>query len=209
MQFCQKHYIHLLSDEIYACSVFDSGGADATPFTSVLSIDPEGLIDTNLVHVIYGMSKDFGVAGLRVGALISRNKALQEAVNSVIRFQNPSGASLAIGSVMLEDRTWCRSFINLSRQRLAEAYKLVTAKLEEIGIPYFRGVNAGFFVWIDLSHHLPRQLDGEANREFALAKRLKEAGVFLHPKEEHAIEPGWFRVVYTQDPRIVIEGLRR
>lgn len=57
MRFCQKHRIHLISDEIYALSVFDTGNADAIPFTSVLSIDTTDVIDNNYLHVLYGMSK--------------------------------------------------------------------------------------------------------------------------------------------------------
>ena len=57
LHFCSKHSIHLISDEIYALTVFDSGEPTATPFTSVLSIDFDGIIDPNLVHVMYGLSK--------------------------------------------------------------------------------------------------------------------------------------------------------
>lgn len=56
MKFCQKHSIHLISDEIYGLSVFETGNS-AIPFTSVLSFDPAGLIDPDYLHVFYGMSK--------------------------------------------------------------------------------------------------------------------------------------------------------
>lgn len=58
MRFCQKHGLHLISDEIYALSVWDNPDApDAPGFTSVLSIKNDGLIDPSLVHVLWGMSK--------------------------------------------------------------------------------------------------------------------------------------------------------
>lgn len=57
MKFCHKHRIHLISDEIYGLSVFDTGDSAAIPFTSVLSIDLTGLIDPDYLHVFYGMSK--------------------------------------------------------------------------------------------------------------------------------------------------------
>lgn len=57
MRFCQEHRIHLISDEIYGLSVFDTNDSAAVPFTSVLSIDPTELIDSTLLHVFYGMSK--------------------------------------------------------------------------------------------------------------------------------------------------------
>lgn len=209
MKLCQKHQIHLISDEIYACSVFESGETDATPFTSALSINPAGIIDPELLHIEYGFSKDFGSGGLKIGAIVSRNQPVLEALNALMRFHNPSGAALAVANALIGDRQWCRSYIESMRGKLAAAYKLATSGLEDIGIKYLRGSNAGFFVWINLSQYLPTDLDGEANPEFALAKKLKDAGVFLHPKEEHSSTPGWFRFVYTHQPETVREGLRR
>jgi aspartate/methionine/tyrosine aminotransferase len=58
MKLCQKHSLHLLSDEIYALSVWKNEKApDAPEFTSVLSINTNELINVNLVHVMWGMSK--------------------------------------------------------------------------------------------------------------------------------------------------------
>lgn len=58
MKFCQRHKIHLISDEIYALSVWENPEAsDAVTFESVLSIDTTGIIDPGLVHVLWGMSK--------------------------------------------------------------------------------------------------------------------------------------------------------
>ncbi|KAF4124475.1 Aspartate/methionine/tyrosine aminotransferase [Geosmithia morbida] len=206
LDFCQKHRLHLISDEIYACSVFDSGEPDVVPFTSILSIDVDRHIDPRLLHVTYGLSKDFGAAGLRLGAVITRSESVLKAVRSVARFHNTSGPSLVIGTAMLRDDEWRRNFIRGSRAKIAAAYKHVSDGLRDMGIDYLPGSNAGFFIWIDLSPYLsPR----EQFPEFALAAKLKDAGVFLHPKEEHCLKPGWFRLVYTQDPRTITEGLMR
>lgn len=211
MAFCQKHRIHFISDEVYASTVFDSGEPDTHPFTSVLSIDPTGIIDQDLVHVEYGMAKDFGSAGLRVGALITRNAALQKGFQSVIRFHSPSGMSVTVASAMLEDREWCKKFLETAQRRISEAFRLVTTELSNIGVKYLRGTNAGLFLWIDLSPYLPPESSGlsKSEREFSLAQKLLDGGVFLHPGEEHALEAGWFRLVYTHDPRMVREGIKR
>ena len=37
------------------------------------------------VHVVYGMAKDFGVSGLRVGALASRNRELLDAHTNLVQ----------------------------------------------------------------------------------------------------------------------------
>jgi len=57
MGLCQKHDLHLVSDEVYGLSVFEVEGSVRTPFASVLSIDPLGLLDVNRIHILYGMSK--------------------------------------------------------------------------------------------------------------------------------------------------------
>jgi hypothetical protein len=56
LRFCEKQSIHLISDEIYAQSVYGTSSAYAE-FTSILSVDVKGIIDEKLVHVMYGMSK--------------------------------------------------------------------------------------------------------------------------------------------------------
>jgi len=58
MRFCQKHNLHLITDEIYALSTWTNPDfPDAPGFTSVLSVEKDGLIDPSLVHVLWGMSK--------------------------------------------------------------------------------------------------------------------------------------------------------
>lgn len=211
MQFCQKHRLHFISDEVYGLSVFDSGETNTIPFTSVLSIDPSNIIDPDLVHVTYAMSKDFGSAGLKLGALITKNIEVKKALRAVVRFHSPAGPSIAIGTAMLEDHKWCRSFILTSQQRIAEAYKYVTGRFREMNVTYLPGGNAGFFIWLDLSKYLPPESEGstQEQREQALAQKFVDSGVFLQPGEEHALVPGWFRLVFTTDRAVVQEGLRR
>jgi 1-aminocyclopropane-1-carboxylate synthase len=208
MRFCQNHKIHLISDEIYALTGFDSTEPDTPPFTSVLSLEPQ--IDNDLLHVIYGMAKDYAMPGLRLGALITRSKPLLKVVNSVMRFHNPSGPSVAIATAMLHDRTWMRSFLQLSRERVGEAYTYFTGRLSRMGLKYLSRVNAGLFVFVDLSPWLMEDVgQGKEVREQEFAQRALEKGLFLQPGEEHALEPGWFRLVYTVERRVMDEGLDR
>jgi 1-aminocyclopropane-1-carboxylate synthase len=53
---CARHNIHLVSDEIYALSVFRELPRGPN-FTSVLSIESNHQNASQLVHVLYGMSK--------------------------------------------------------------------------------------------------------------------------------------------------------
>jgi aspartate/methionine/tyrosine aminotransferase len=80
-RFCGQHKLHLISDEIYAKSEFENPKAPAAvPFTSILSLDLADRIDSQLVHVAYGASKDFCANGLRLGMLHTRNQGLLAAI---------------------------------------------------------------------------------------------------------------------------------
>lgn len=82
MVFASKHDIHIIFDEIYAlstCSHLEQELDD--PFVSVLSLPYKEYIEPSLVHVIYGLSKDFALNGLRMGFIIDQfNEPLRKAL---------------------------------------------------------------------------------------------------------------------------------
>jgi aspartate/methionine/tyrosine aminotransferase len=83
-RFCKRNDLHFISDEIFALSVYENAEApDVTPFVSVLGAGLDDCIDRHMVHVMYGMGKDFGATGLRIGALQSANEGLIAAVSSI------------------------------------------------------------------------------------------------------------------------------
>ncbi|KAE8373804.1 pyridoxal phosphate-dependent transferase [Aspergillus bertholletiae] len=209
LRFCNRHRLHLISDEVYASCVFDSGDPNAVPFTSVLSISTPELIDPDLVHLLYGFSKDFAAGGLHLGFLITQNTALRQACKAILRLHNASTASITIGATILEDQKFITQFTQQSCKSLASTYRIVTSTLNQEGINYVKGGNAGFFIYIDLSTYLPYPDRPAREREFALAQKFLDAGVFLHPGEEHGKEAGWFRLVFAHEEEVLREGLRR
>lgn len=81
LRYASKHNLHVISDEVYALSTFGhllpNNNMEHDPFLSVLSLpNLEQLIDPSLVHVVYGLSKDFGVNGLRVGFVIDQHNPI-------------------------------------------------------------------------------------------------------------------------------------
>lgn len=74
VKFCQREKLHFVVDEMYALS----GGPN---FTSVLSLDLRDALGN--VHVLYGMSKDFGLGGLRVGFLATYNQRLYQTMRTL------------------------------------------------------------------------------------------------------------------------------
>jgi aspartate/methionine/tyrosine aminotransferase len=64
MAFCKKNGLHYISNEVYGLSQHgDVDGESAFPqFVSVLGLEPQ----SESVHVIYSLSKDFGCNGIRL-----------------------------------------------------------------------------------------------------------------------------------------------
>ncbi|PYI11560.1 aspartate aminotransferase [Aspergillus sclerotiicarbonarius CBS 121057] len=216
LKFCDKHQLHIISDEVYASCVFDSGDPGAVPFTSTLSLSTPELINPDLVHLLYGFSKDFASGGLHLGFLISQNAPLRQSCKAILRLHNACSAAITIGTTMLEDRAFIHAFTAKSQQSLASTYRIATSTLDREGIKYIKGGNAGFFIYIDLSPYLqPPSPPAETHNnhpsvpEFTLAQNLVNAGVFLHPCEEHGMIPGWFRLVFAHEEDVLREGLRR
>ena len=83
LRLCGRKSIHLISDEIYALSTYGREDDEPETFTSVLSIDVKGLVDREHVHVLYGMSKDFGAAGMRLGCVVSWNETFKKATRAI------------------------------------------------------------------------------------------------------------------------------
>lgn len=214
MQLCNKYRIHLLADEIYAMSVYDIAHPDAVKFESVLSIETEKYIDPKYLHLLYGMSKDTGASGIRMGVVYTRNSELLRALSAISAFHWSGSANERVAIMMLEDEPWMDNFLRRSRERLAARNILVRRILDDEGIQYRKGANAGFFIWVDLrpflsiSSHASSRERWKAEGE--LMERLMKNRVYItNGKDMSAEEPGWFRVIYSQDERVIREGLRR
>ncbi|KAK2372102.1 1-aminocyclopropane-1-carboxylate synthase [Trifolium repens] len=70
ISFINEKHIHLISDEIYAATVFCHPS-----FISIAEIIQDTNIECNrnLIHIVYSLSKDMGFPGFRVGIIYSYN----------------------------------------------------------------------------------------------------------------------------------------
>lgn len=224
LHLCQKHNIHLISDEIYALTVWENtidGKSPApVPFESILSIDLTSIIDPSLVHVLWGMSKDFGANGIRLGALISpSNPALIQACRACGIYSSPSSLAEHAAVQILGDKPFVESYIRLNKKRLSLAYTHVITELRRHGIEHVPGANAAFFVWINLGKMFRANITGSLESTLLeqdvgvtvkVQERLLAKKVFLVDGDAAgAEEPGWFRLVFTQSPNLVSEAIRR
>ena len=208
LRLCSKHGIHMISDEVYAMSVFpNQDNPNPIPFRSVLSLEYKKLIDPSLLHVLYGMSKDFCSNGLRIGAFISAdNIYLHAAMRAISKFAWSSSLADLAWSSILSDETFLQEYLINFTSQLTEAYNLCTSILHGMNVPYLPS-NCGPFLWIDLSKSLQHKtIESECN----LAWRMIKAGVWLATGEAYrSEEPGWFRLTFAVPETEIRLGLKR
>ena len=190
----REHGLDLISDEVYAGSVFNGEFVSAA---AIKSLPPDR------VHVVWGFSKDFGMSGLRVGVLSSGDPKVIETAGYLARLSTVSSDTQALLRTMLADSTFLNDFERTRRQRLADAYAMTVAALEEQNIAYAEAA-AGLYVWIKLD---AAGFEAEA----ALWQRILDtAKVSIVPGAAfHCDEPGWFRLCFSSYARAVRTGIER
>jgi aspartate/methionine/tyrosine aminotransferase len=211
MTFCKRENLHLIVDEIYALSTFKG------EFVSSLSInvkDVPGGFDPTRLHVVYGMSKDFCMNGLRVGFCFSRSPRVLGALHKVAFFHNCSSLVDSTISRILADAAFLDDFIATNQKRLGETYGVLEEFCESEGIGFMEA-QAGFFVYLDLRkwvnlvnasmtdsvdhpHHNHEHNHEDRRAERFLWNRFLEKGVYIAPGEAfHTHELGWFRLCFA------------
>lgn len=158
--------------------------------------------------------------------MISQNNVpFLRAIEANSYFSCPSSLSDLATSRILSDDAWVESFIQTNRQRLAERYTITIRFLESHQIPYKKGGNVGFFVWVDLFDPIRRQVNAalakqvEAGVSFenaarVLENRLQETllkhRIFLALGADFGGDvPGWFRIVFAHEKEYLKLGLSR
>jgi aspartate/methionine/tyrosine aminotransferase len=217
MQLCQRYQIHLISDEIYALSVFENT-VDEYPapvqFESALSINLKDIIDPKLVHVLWGMSKDFGANGIRLGVIISQFSAeFHGALRAISLYSYSSGIADHMVAGLLEDDAFTESYIKENQKRLSESYAFAVEFLKKNGIDHATGCNAAFFLWVDLGkryRELHPEIPAEEEVGEKVMQQLLQEKVFLASGALFGSEKdGWFRIVFTQPRDYLERALKR
>ncbi|KAI2632835.1 aminotransferase GliI-like protein [Xylaria nigripes] len=102
MQFCERHDLHLVVDEVFVLS--EHGCSDLRQprkFTSALAIDAAAHgYDASRVHVIWSLSKDLGATGARLGCVVTRNRDVRDSIAFVTHI-GVSNLSILFARVLL------------------------------------------------------------------------------------------------------------
>uniref|UniRef100_A0A7N2LGK1 Aminotransferase class I/classII large domain-containing protein n=1 Tax=Quercus lobata TaxID=97700 RepID=A0A7N2LGK1_QUELO len=190
VSFINKKKIHLVSDEIYAASVF------STPsFISASEIIEEMECDRDLIHIVYSFSEDMGLPGFSVGIVYSYNDAVVNCGREMSSFGLVSSQTQHLLASMLSDDKFVDDFLKENSERLAKRHSLFTKGLEKVGITCLKS-NAGLFVWMDLRRLLKEQtLESEMTLWRVIINDVK---LNVSPGSSfHCSEPGWFRVCFA------------
>lgn len=114
------------SDEIYGNSIIDPSArfdsilhilADARKGGNLSSAAPVN----DLIHVIFGLSKDFSASGLRMGCLHSKNETLNKALGNLGYFCACSNLTQWMVADVLSDSKWLQHYIEENNRRCVPA----------------------------------------------------------------------------------------
>ena len=195
-QVCCRYEVHFISDEIYALSVF--APSRGPQFHSVLSftrdeVTHHGGVNMNMTcgfdagpqlpdaertHVLWGLSKDLGLAGLRLGFLHSYSAGLLACLDGSQLYTCPPVHTQQAAAALLADKQWldtvyfptnlgqmrlitdCRQPALCCAGRLERAAAYTTERLARLGVKVLPA-QAGLFCWADFGPRLPARTEQE------------------------------------------------
>jgi len=155
------------------------------------------------------------------------NKPLHQSLESQSYFTCPSTFADRASADLLSNTAFIDNLIATNCARLARNYKLTTGFLDKNKVPYHKGSNVGFFVWVDLFPIAASAAAAVSSRpclrgardanetslraaEAQLEQMLLQHRVFLSTGKTFGTEvPGWFRIAFAYETAYLLEGLER
>jgi aspartate/methionine/tyrosine aminotransferase len=193
----QSPNLHVIVDEVYALS--NRTGEHFASMAGRPDADPER------VHHLYGLSKDWCMAGIHVGIFWTRNEALFEHVRDGLGHYTLSSCTNAVLTRIFGDKKLRDEMIDAHRKRLAETEKVIIAKLTEAGFHLVQSENSLF-----VSIQIP-ECDTE-DKEIEYSKQLlTKFGVHVLPGIAgfRMDKASWFRLCFSHPVEHIVEGVDR
>ncbi len=210
---CIKNNVHMIVNEIYAISQIDTTDnllstdyKEDFIYSSFANIMKD--LQSGLLHLWYGLSKDFAMSGLRFGIVHSLNEKLITALRNVnIPHMVSNYTQWMIGELFKQDN-FIKGYIEENRKRVTASYKEVVKILRKLELPYVPA-RGSLFIWADLSKYLRDNTDkGQENLWIEI---YKKTGVLLTPGAGFGHrKKGLFRIVHTAVPTAHLKtGMRK
>jgi len=202
IQICKKYDLEIISDEIYANSVYGEA-----IFTSFLDESFAELEYQTKIHGVYGLAKDFCMSGLKVGVFYSFNNQISKAVAALSYFHTVSTQTQVLAKEIFNDLDWCASFFKENQLRLLETYQDIETQMSAIGVKIYPA-QAGIFAWADFSGLFEiKSFDQERELTNLILNQFK---INLTPGEIFASNrPGMYRICFAKDKKVIQIFLNR
>lgn len=126
--------IHIVSDEIYSGTVFDS-----TSFVSIIeAVTDRNIDDThelwNRIHMVYSLSKDLGLPGFRVGMIYSNDETVVATATKMSSFGLVSSQTQFLLTNMISDKKFTSKYIEKNRKKLKSGKEMLVSGVSGAGI---------------------------------------------------------------------------
>ena len=210
---CIKNEIHLVVNEIYALSLIDtSHPLIANDYSYQLTFKSFSelmhLKESPYLHLIYGLSKDLGSSGFRVGIFHTKNELVLKALMNLNGPHMVSNLTQWLFSKILLNHDFLDSYITTNQKKLSRSYLTVVKTLKELNLPYIPA-RGSLFSWFDLGELLERNTK-ELETELWMSL-YKEEGVLLTPADGFGHSKfGQFRLVHTYlQEEALVEAMKR
>lgn len=197
-ELAEKYDLYIMNDEIWSDIVYSEKA-----FVSILNI---GTYNYDRVLSVYGFSKSFGIAGLRVGCVYTTNKDLYQRVVEKANVMSTAGGISSLSQIagiacLNDSMEWLGAFLIHLEQMRNYAYKRINAMpLVSSSLP-----KATFLLYIDIRK---------------LSMKSKEFTDYMQEKVKLALIPGgdtffgsmsegFVRLCFSTSYEILEAGLNR
>lgn len=185
-----ENKVHLISDEIYAGSVYKEGC-----FTSALSLASSSTTTTDdseskdkglglgpYIHFVYALSKDFASSGLRVGVAYTENEEIllpMQKLNDLCQIS--SQTQLLVERMLSNDdddesksnSCWSFDFLKENNIRIHKRVSQLMKLLDQYQITYLEP-DSGLFLWMDLREFLLSPSNDDDGKEQKEEKSVQD-----------------------------------
>ena len=195
----QNPNLHIITDDIYALTT-----RNGKPFQSIAGLD---IVDPERVHLLYGLAKDWALAGFHIGFFWSRNYELLKMVKTANGMYSISSDMVSFLTNLFSNFKLRDEIILTSQNRLIESEKITKEYLLKYNIN-FKSFDATLYLMIDLIDLCEGNEEGELK---IFRKLIDEYKVMILPGGSGFKCPkfGWFRLCFSIPNDQLIEGLTR
>lgn len=191
---CKEKNIHIISDEVYALSHIDG-----QKHQSLLQYDYDK------VHFLYGMAKDFTLAGLRMGFFYTKDEELSSAMQTVSYFHTTSTQTQNSIEALLNNNVFIEDVTRKNQTRIKQTYDKIRTNL-----PKLKHIEpkAGIFFLANLKELLRANTQEAEQQLFNML--INDVKINMTPGSAMGMDDyGYFRVCFAKEDSHIDEFIKR